>query len=128
MSHRTFPILSALAIVGTTLSVVVASAQAQSATAGTAEGLRTPWGEPDLQGIWNNPSVIPLERDEALGTREFLTAEEIAAAEQELVQDAQAPGRDNRDGVGTEVDVARAYNEHWFATRRSPEVRAPRWS
>ena len=114
MSRRTFPILGALAMVSMILPAVAASAQSQSATSGTVEASRTPWGEPDLQGIWNNPSVIPLERDEALGTREFLTAEEIAAAEQELIQDAQGPGRDNRDGVGTEVDVARAYNEHWF--------------
>ena len=49
-----------------------------------------------------------------LGQERFLTTEEIAAAEQELVLHSQDVGRDNRDGLGTEVDVARAYNEHWF--------------
>ena len=79
----------------------------------TSQALQTPWGEPDLQGIWSNPSVTPLERPEAFGSREFLTSEEIAAAEQELSARAQQPGRDSREGAGTEEDVARAYNEHW---------------
>ena len=113
MGRQLFVILGGFAIVGMPLSMVVPSAQAQSAS-DTVVGSSTPWGEPNLQGIWNNAVVIPLERDEALGTRESLTAEEIAAAEQELVEDAQAPGRDSREGLGTEVDVARAYNEHWF--------------
>src|SRR5688572_21143999 len=88
-----------------------------SACAGGSSGpapLRTSWGEPDLQGIWNNPYVIPLERPEEFGTREFLTKEEIAAAEQKLVELAKLPGRDSRDGVGGEKDVARACNNHWF--------------
>ena len=113
MGRQLFVILGGFAIVGMPLSMVVPSAQAQSAS-DTVVGSSTPWGEPNLQAIWNNAVVIPLERDEALGTRESLTAEEIAAAEQELVEDAQAPGRDSREGLGTEVDVARAYNEHWF--------------
>jgi hypothetical protein len=30
--------------------------------AGTAE--RTPWGDPDLQGLWTNTTTTPLERQE----------------------------------------------------------------
>ena len=78
------------------------------------QSLRTPWGDPDLQGIWSNPYVIPLQRPKEFGTREFLTKEEIAAAEQKLAAQAKLPGRDARDGTGTEKDVARAYNNHWF--------------
>ncbi len=74
----------------------------------------TPWGDPDLQGIWSNPYVTPLERPDEYGTREFLTEQEIAAAEQALLERAQRPGRDGREFAGTEKDVARAYNEHWF--------------
>jgi hypothetical protein len=79
-----------------------------------AQGPRTLWGDPDLQGIWSNPYVIPLERPKEFGTREFLTKEEVAAAEQKLAAQAKQPGRDARDGTGTEKDVARAYNNHWF--------------
>jgi len=79
-----------------------------------SQGPVTPWGDPDLQGIWSNPNVTPLERPQAFGTREFLTSEEIAAAEQELLERSQLPGRDSREAAGTERDVARAYNDHWF--------------
>src|SRR5262249_15717851 len=77
-------------------------------------GLRTLWGDPDLQGIWSNPYVTPLERAKEFGTRQFLTPGEIAAAEQRLFEQSKGPGRDSRDAAGTERDVARAYNEHWF--------------
>ncbi len=76
--------------------------------------LLTPWGDPDLQGIWSNPYVTPLERPEEFGTREFLTEDEIAAAETQLVERSQLPGRDSRAEAGTERDVALAYNNHWF--------------
>src|SRR5262249_60511602 len=75
---------------------------------------RTSWGEPDLQGIWSNRFVTPLERPKEFGTRQFLTEDEIAAEEQRLRQQSKGVGRDSREGTGTERDVARAYNEHWF--------------
>jgi len=37
---------------------------------------RTPWGDPDLQGPWNNGTIVPLERPANLGERETLTDEE----------------------------------------------------
>ena len=42
---------------------------------------RTPWGEPDLQGIWtaNAAHGIPLERDLDAAEKKALTAEEAAA-------------------------------------------------
>ena len=39
---------------------------------------RTPWGDPDFQGSWENRTPTPLERDPQYGTREFLTEEEAA--------------------------------------------------
>src|SRR5215475_16188134 len=75
---------------------------------------RTPWGAPDLQGIWSNRYVTPLERPKEFGTRQFLTEDEIAVEERRLREQSKGPGRDSREGTGTERDVARAYNEHWF--------------
>ena len=42
---------------------------------------RTPWGDPDLQGMWPTSSVstVPFERSEDFGTRTVLTDEELAA-------------------------------------------------
>ena len=36
---------------------------------GTYSPERTQWGQPDLQGVWNFSSVIPLERPAFLVTR-----------------------------------------------------------
>ena len=67
-----------------------------------------------MQGIWSNPVVTPLQRSEAYSNREFLTAEEIAEEERQIVQYSQQPGRDDLEGTGTERYVARAYQDHWF--------------
>src|SRR5579863_3235777 len=41
---------------------------------------KTPWGDPDIQGVWPGTAMIgtPLERDRSLGTRAFLTEDEFA--------------------------------------------------
>jgi hypothetical protein len=43
----------------------------------------TPWGEPDLRGIWplNHLISTPFQRPEKVGERRFLTDEEFAAAQ-----------------------------------------------
>lgn len=73
---------------------------------------RTPWGEPDLQGIWNGETLTPLERPAKFARTPVLTEEEAAAVERQV---ATRPGRDDRSQRGTEKDVAQAYNQHWLA-------------
>ena len=41
----------------------------------------TPWGDPDLQGIWSNQTPIPLERPAALAGKPYFTAAEAAEVE-----------------------------------------------
>ena len=94
------------------LPSVVAVALVPLVVAG--QEFQTSWGDADLQGIWSNPVVTPLQRSEAYSNREFLTAEEIAEEERQIVEYSQQPGRDDREGTGTERDVARAYQDHWF--------------
>jgi hypothetical protein len=45
---------------------------------------KTPWGDPDIQGIWPGTAMVgtPLERDRSLGTRAFLTEDEFAKREE----------------------------------------------
>ena len=50
-----------------------------------SEAPRTPWGHPDLQGMWDHRTITPLERPEELGDREFLTEEEAASQEQAVI-------------------------------------------
>jgi hypothetical protein len=37
---------------------------------------RTPWGDPDIQGIWSNQSPTPLERPDALAGKATLSEAE----------------------------------------------------
>ena len=68
---------------------------------------RTPWGDPDLSGIWTNATITPLERPRELGETPFLTKEEVAALEARAARD-QFTDRAPRDGdPGT-------YNQVWF--------------
>ena len=75
---------------------------------------RTPWGDPDLQGVWNDATSTPLQRPSARAGKDVLSDEEANAFEQELAFDLT---RDRRDG-GPEADVNRAYNDHWMDARR----------
>ena len=47
---------------------------------------RTPDGKPDLQGIWGNATVTPLERPKGLGAKEFYTDEEFAKLSERIRQ------------------------------------------
>ena len=44
----------------------------------TVETPRTPWGTPDLRGVWINSTLTPLERPIELGDREFYTKASLA--------------------------------------------------
>ena len=80
---------------------------------GQDEAPRTPWGAPDLQGVWDFRTITPLQRPEELGDQEFLTEEEAANREQAAVnRDIElweaAPRRTEAGGsVG-------AYNNFWM--------------
>ena len=67
---------------------------------------RTPWGSPDLQGVWDFRTITPLQRPEAV-SQEVLTDEQAAALE------AQATGRQIFDRPPREGDVG-AYNDFWL--------------
>jgi len=90
-----------------------AKAESASPKAGYAVP-RTPWGDPDLQGIWNDATSTPLQRPNKYAGKDVLTDEEAAGFEQELRHDLD---RDRRDG-GNAIDVNRAYNEHWMDAKR----------
>ena len=60
-------------------AAVVASASLAAQSAAPYKAPRTPWGDPDLQGIWNGNDLqgIGMQRDESLGTRAVLNDEEL---------------------------------------------------
>jgi len=51
---------------------------------------RTPWGDPDFQGVWRYEATIPLERPDRLEGRAMLTPEEMAAIQSREIALSQA--------------------------------------
>jgi hypothetical protein len=106
----------ALAIVVTTFAVRPATGQTTAALAkGSSTSAKnwtppkTPDGQPDLQGLWTNATMTPLERPRALGDKAFFTEQERTESEKHILQEVST---DRRDGPA-EVDVNRSYNELW---------------
>ena len=72
---------------------------------------RTADGQPDLQGIWTNATVTPLERPAELAGKPVFASDQEAA---EFAKKAvEATNADNRN-IPRELDVARAYNQFWY--------------
>src|SRR5215471_8103336 len=84
---------------GMSVSITRTSAQAPAASVtAQAPAVKTPWGEPDLQGIWTEESDTPLQRSPRYATQEFFT--EVQRAELDRQRSA-LPSRDKRAERGT---------------------------
>jgi len=108
MTRRWLVLLSGMAI------ALPAFAQASKARAGASKtwtAPRTSDGHPDLQGIWSNATVTPLERPADLAGKAVLTDEEAAEFAQRTVE---RNNTDRRPGRGTDADVGLAYNDFWY--------------
>ena len=68
--------------------------------------IRTPWGDPDFQGVWNNSTITTLERPAELSGEPVLTNEEAAAIEQRAAQ--------NRVDRPPAAGDPGTYNQFWF--------------
>ena len=68
---------------------------------------KTPWGDPDLQGIWTDEYQTPLQRPAQYAGKEFFTDAEIAALDKKR---AAILRQDHRETRGSERDVSGAYN------------------
>jgi hypothetical protein len=104
------------------ITVAIAAAAAIAVTGTSAQGpeqappMKTPWGDPDLQGIWTDETSTPLQRSPRFANQEFFTEEqraELDKARSELL------GRDRRVERGTELDVAGAYNAEFVSVKRT---------
>src|SRR5205809_5672352 len=67
----------AATVASAVISVSVTRTSAQ-APAVSGSALKTPWGEPDLQGIWTDEFDTPLQRPPKYANQEFFTEEQRA--------------------------------------------------
>ena len=61
---------------------------------------RTPWGDPDIQGVWDQTTGTPLQRSEEISDREFLTEEEATEREESRFARFDNPDRGPRNPTG----------------------------
>ena len=118
--RRRILLVGFLAAITFSLTIQVLGQTSQSVTpttrvrAAPAQAPRTPWGDPDLQGLWDFSSVVPFERPAELADKPTLTGEEAAKFAEQL---RSRSDRDNRalDAPGRMITD---FNEFW--TERGP--------
>jgi len=71
---------------------------------------RTANGQPDLEGIWTNATIVPLQRPQEYTGKPLLTEEEAA---ERVKRTLYQWDRDRRDG-GSVQDLSRAYGGVWW--------------
>jgi hypothetical protein len=100
------------------LSNTRTSAQAPAASIAApapAQALKTPWGEPDLQGIWTDEFDTPFQRPAKYANQEFFTEEQREELDKER---ATLLGR-----RATERELIGAYNIAVFMSTKHTGAR-----
>ena len=90
-------------------SVITAAFSASPVFAQDYEVPRTAWGQPDLQGVWNFSSDVPMQRPARFGDRQFLSEQEIAD-----IRAAQAARDASSDAALAIGGVDESYNDFWI--------------
>ena len=135
MSQRICVRVAGLAAVVAVSLVLAAPVAAQTAPT-------TAWGDPALHGVWDFSTITPLERPEELGDKAFLTEEEAARLDQEVVErDARLlnrPAERTERVEGGNIDFRADgspgfYNNFWLdagsetlSTRQTSQIVDPR--
>ena len=78
------------------------------ASAQTGDAPRTPWGKPDLGGVWDFATLTPMERPAEFAGKERLTEEDVANI---VARSAKFTELLSERGVGGNTGT---YDEFWF--------------
>ena len=105
---------SPVAAVAIAASAAFLSGTVSQTSAQTAP--KTPWGDPDLQGIWTDETTTPLQRPVRFASKESFTEVERAELDQAR---SEVLGRERRAERGTERDVSGSYNNVFVSFKRT---------
>jgi hypothetical protein len=109
------------AVTAVLMLVLAAVVAAQSQPAKTFTPPRTPWGDPDLQGVWPGTEMVgvPLQRPQQFGSRNELTEDEFQArvkqakqTEDDALADFDVTSADTRNAGA--VGSATSPPPHWL--------------
>jgi hypothetical protein len=116
-------LVAIVAMSGTMAMAQTEGAVQEGGAGGSAGAPHTPWGHPDLQGVWTSGpmSTVPFERAKEMGTRAVLNDEEfakrVAASQRDVASDREPVKASNGDGLGAP--------SHWNAAERGkPSMQA----
>src|ERR1700688_4240808 len=112
MLHRFSGSPIAATVIGAVFAVSITWASAQAPA--TSVTLKTPWGEPDLQGIWTDEFDTPFQRPAKYADQELFTEAQREELDKERTEVL------NRRAVGTPND---AYNFAVFLTTKRTGAR-----
>ena len=101
--------IATVCVIGAVASLVPFPAAGQPVPGWTLP--RTPDGQPDLQGAWSYATITPLERPSEYAGREVLTAEEVAARNEDAATRASSQ---RRGDLTAQRDVDLAYDQFWW--------------
>jgi hypothetical protein len=105
MSHRFLTgLVAALAL------ATAAAGQSAPSTARTWTPPKTPWGDPDIQGIWPGNMGVPMQRPKTLGGRTSLNDQEYA---QRVAQAQRAAAADNEERAPKDARVGIGPPSYW---------------
>ena len=118
---RLLLLVATATIVAVVWVVIRVSAGRTSAASSNAPGVattgpapKTPWGEPDLQGIWSRDVDIPLERPAKYATQEFFTDSQRAELDRQIAGIISRDSTEARRARGTERDVNSEFEQAPF--------------
>jgi hypothetical protein len=115
-SLMTVAIVAAAAVISGAFNRTSAQAPPPAVTAPPLVSvLKTPWGEPDLQGIWTDENDTPMQRPAKYANQEFFTATQRAELDEAR---SAVLGQDQRAARGSENDVASGYNSSFWSWKR----------
>ena len=111
-----------------TTCILLSNSLAFSQTDPTYQAPRTIDGQPDLQGVWANNTITPVERHDVFGDKKFLTDEDLEFLNKRVAELANQPG----DALfGNNILIAAftgeirpgeaatgSYDQQWMAARR----------
>src|SRR5512141_1619155 len=103
MNHRFF---SSILAIGMVVIPVAGQTPLAAVKSKTWTAPRTPDGQPDLQGVWSNPTITPFERPAEFAGKAVLTEKEAAELEARAAKArVDTPPKEGDPG---------SYNQAWF--------------
>ena len=121
MRQRVLLARNTLALFGALVLLLPATAFGQTTDTKATPTFRTPWGDPDLQGIWDTDAMrsVPLERATEFDDRAVLTNEELS--ERAAVENVRAI--DNKVGRPEGRQQPLRTPAHWDEWSDEPSAR-----